>query len=864
MRCQVLGAAARQPGWVAAIVVAWLSSVATADYLWVSHRGASQTTGTVTQYDENGDYTGVQITGMQQVHTLAINPVTGHLWAAEGEKQNQLESRFRAFDAETGEYAGITVMGGWGSGDGFYDQGDIAFTSDGTLYAAGTGGPANWNYVKRWTGTTWETLHGRDELDWWTFGLTIDSADNYYYALSGDDCSGSWCDDPAWPCPGTCCPAKVFKNDETVASWIGGCRDMAGGYIKAPINYFHLTIDSDNVGYAAMNSLQFGVEEEDGIVKLVPGQEPVQIVPGDGAHVPGALTWRSANDKLYVCYGSQVKEIRTDGTLDDPAFLNWLPPDAGGARGVVWTAAAAPADQLWIVQEADGEEANQVRGVRLFDGTGAFTGVLISSDSDPELTVPRGIAVGPDGDLYVSNANETDGTIRRYDCQNGTLIEALTGGVQLNHTQGITFGPDGNLYIRAGMNIEHIVRFVDTGGSNWVWDGVVATFPHVTEVWSIVFGPEELVYASANLVGQERIFVCDLSVTGENCVDFIPTSNNDGMNFPHGLAFGPDGKLFIASVWPNEGKVMRFFGPGSPNAGNPVLDPPHYFVPGNTTDGPDQPSDVKYHDGYLYVLSMRSADVRRYDLDGNFVDEFVADGSGGLYYPQWMAFASAGSTCTGASISSSPASTAICQGEPVTLEVTASGTAPLTYQWRRDGAAIGGANESSYTIAAASVGDAGDYDVVVTNACGSVTSAAATLTVYPSPTPEITASPRATVCEGTKVDLDAGAGYASYLWSPGGQTSQNIVVYASGTYSVEVTDAHGCANSVAIEVTIAPFVLGDFDCDGDVDLDDYAAFSGCLVGPSGGLPSPCRSGNFDLDADVDLDDFSSFQEIFNK
>ena len=85
--------------------------------------------------------------------------------------------------------------------------------------------------------------------------------------------------------------------------------------------------------------------------------------------------------------------------------------------------------------------------------------------------------------------------------------------------------------------------------------------------------------------------------------------------------------------------------------------------------------------------------------------------------------------CTGPSITTQPSSATKNVGESVTFSVAANGTAPLAYQWRKNGIDISGATSSSYTISSVATGDAGSYDVVVTNGCGSATSSAATLTV---------------------------------------------------------------------------------------------------------------------------------------
>src|SRR6202011_488771 len=60
----------------------------------------------------------------------------------------------------------------------------------------------------------------------------------------------------------------------------------------------------------------------------------------------------------------------------------------------------------------------------------------------------------------------------------------------------------------------------------------------------------------------------------------------------------------------------------------------------------------------------------------------------------------------------------------------AAGSAPLRYQWRRNGTAIAGATSASYTAPAATAADTGaSFAIIVSNSAGSVASRSARLTV---------------------------------------------------------------------------------------------------------------------------------------
>lgn len=88
---------------------------------------------------------------------------------------------------------------------------------------------------------------------------------------------------------------------------------------------------------------------------------------------------------------------------------------------------------------------------------------------------------------------------------------------------------------------------------------------------------------------------------------------------------------------------------------------------------------------------------------------------------------------TPVAIGQQPTSQTVYDGQSVSFSVSATGSAPITYQWKRNGVNIPGAVGSSYTLVPATLADDGvEFTVAVTNAAGTDTSAPATLTVLQS------------------------------------------------------------------------------------------------------------------------------------
>jgi glucose/arabinose dehydrogenase/regulation of enolase protein 1 (concanavalin A-like superfamily) len=128
-------------------------------------------------------------------------------------------------------------------------------------------------------------------------------------------------------------------------------------------------------------------------------------------------------------------------------------------------------------------------------------------------------------------------------------------------------------------------------------------------------------------------------------------------------------------------------------------------------------------------------------------------------------------------ITDQPDNLTVSQGQPATFQVTATGTAPLSYQWRKDNVTIAGATASTYTIPVVQPSDAGGYQVIVSNTTGNVTSQVATLTVTgfnAPPTASITLPTTGTLYRGgdvinfsgTATDAEDGTLPASaFTWS---------------------------------------------------------------------------------------------------
>jgi hypothetical protein len=173
------------------------------------------------------------------------------------------------------------------------------------------------------------------------------------------------------------------------------------------------------------------------------------------------------------------------------------------------------------------------------------------------------------------------------------------------------------------------------------------------------------------------------------------------------------------------------------------------------------------------------------------------------------------------SITSNPTNQTVTAGQMATFSVVATGTAPLTYQWNMNGAAIGGATATSYTTAATTTANSGEaFSVTASNAAGSATSGSATLTVNALVVaPAFTSNPTSqTVTAGQTATFFAvatGTAPITYQWNMngaaiGGATSAAYTTAATTTansgetFSVTVSNSAGTITSSSATLTVNP------------------------------------------------------------
>ena len=234
-------------------------------------------------------------------------------------------------------------------------------------------------------------------------------------------------------------------------------------------------------------------------------------------------------------------------------------------------------------------------------------------------------------------------------------------------------------------------------------------------------------------------------------------------------------------------------------------------------------------------------------------------------------------------IDASAQGTNLCAGSQLILTLTnVTGTAPLYYQWQTNGAAIADATRASYTNSSVSSG--WDYTVVVSNACGMVTSEVATVTVNANPAiTESSPLPAATYGESYShtVAATGAAGYSAADLPAGlnidggsGLISGTPAVTGVSNVVVTVTNATGCSESKTLSLTVhkatptAALAVNNSPVtyDGTPKSATVGITSNSVPGSvhnisTGGAASQTGAGNYAVTADFVPDDTANYNSL---
>jgi hypothetical protein len=264
--------------------------------------------------------------------------------------------------------------------------------------------------------------------------------------------------------------------------------------------------------------------------------------------------------------------------------------------------------------------------------------------------------------------------------------------------------------------------------------------------------------------------------------------------------------------------------------------------------------------GKLYL----SYDLRTYyiyDLSSVLTDYLfvknVAEGNGSIVVvmSSGESFrAGVESNYTPTLITAQPEAQTLNEGGSISLSVKASGPGILSYQWRKDGVAIPGATNSTFSLPLASPAASGSYTVLISSADDLIESDPVTVKINPDLT-SISTQPLAQALKtGDTLNLSVtatGSGTLTYQWKKDGvaipgatsasYSKSSLTTSDAGLYTVLVSGAKGSVESSAAKVTVTEIFngyLAALSVRSESGPGDAMLFMGVITGDSGSGTMP--------------------------
>jgi hypothetical protein len=205
-------------------------------------------------------------------------------------------------------------------------------------------------------------------------------------------------------------------------------------------------------------------------------------------------------------------------------------------------------------------------------------------------------------------------------------------------------------------------------------------------------------------------------------------------------------------------------------------------------------------------------------------------------------------------VTTPPAAQTVAAGGNATFTVVATGAAPLSYQWYRNGLSLSGQTGTQLALTNIGSSDAGNYTVAVSNSSGVAVSTLATLTLSAAPTfTGASSSAGLIIAQGSTASLTvtfSAHPAPTYQWSKGGValtgktqatlTLTNVQPGDAGNYTVTATNTHGAATSEAMPLSVAQVPTGGGTI--AISTSDGTQVNGDVDGTSGILRGGVTSG----------------------